>query len=121
MKKTVNSAESINAYKRLADDKADGGDLLGALGLYFTAHRYDPRDLGAIEGIADCYADMGLLELSNKYWFLFLSYAPKDKESVAFEGSDRAGVRVLPRGARVRGGGRGCDLGAHGAEVVSRE
>ena len=85
MKKTVNSAESINAYKRLADDKADGGDLLGALGLYFTAHRYDPRDLGAIEGIADCYADMGLLELSNRFWFEYLSVAPKDRQGVAYE------------------------------------
>ena len=30
MKKVVNLNESVNVYKRLADDKADGGDLLGA-------------------------------------------------------------------------------------------
>ena len=85
MKKVVNLNESVNVYKRLADDKADGGDLLGALGLYFTVLKTDEKNLGAIADVADCYADMGLLELSNRYWFKFLTVCPKDKQGVAYE------------------------------------
>lgn len=85
MKKVVNLTESINIYKRLADDKADGGDLLGALGLYFTVLKTDGKDLNAIADVADCYADMGLLELSNRYWFEYLTVCPKDKQGIAYE------------------------------------
>lgn len=85
MKKVIKRSESINVYKRLADDKADRGDYLDALGLYFTVLKSDGKNLGAIADIADCYADMGLLELSNKYWFRYLTVAPKDKQGVAFE------------------------------------
>ncbi|MBR0189329.1 MAG: hypothetical protein IJQ23_02955 [Clostridia bacterium] len=85
MKKEVNLNDSINIYKRLADDKADGGDLLGALGLYLTVLKTDERDLNAIADVADCYADMGLLELSNRYWFKFLTVCPKDKQGIAYE------------------------------------
>ena len=85
MKKVVDSIESLNVYKRLADEKADAGDFTGALGLYLTVLKTEGKSLNAIADVADCYADMGLLELSNKYWFLYLTYAPKDKESVAYE------------------------------------
>lgn len=85
MKKIVVKDETINVYKRLADEKADAGNLSDALGLYLTVLYADEKDLTAIADVADCYADMGLLELSNKYWFLYLTYAPKDKESIAYE------------------------------------
>ena len=85
MKKVVEKTESLNIYKRLADEKADAGDLAGALGLYFTVLKANDKNLTAIADVADCYADMGLLELSNYYWFLYLTVAPKDKESVAYE------------------------------------
>ena len=85
MKKVVDITESIDIYKRLADDKADGGDLLGALGLYLTVLKTDEKGLNAIADVADCYADMGLLELSNRYWFKFLTVCPKDKQGVAYE------------------------------------
>lgn len=85
MKKVIEQAETINVYKRLADEKADGGDLLGALGLYLTVLKTDEKNLGAIADVADCYADMGLLEFSNRYWFLYLTLCPKDKQGVAFE------------------------------------
>ena len=83
--KTENT-EVLNAYKKLADEKADGGDFLGALGLYYTL--YDAaggKDHNAIADIADCYADMGLLDISNRFWFEYLTVAPKDKKSVAYE------------------------------------
>ncbi|MBP5466789.1 MAG: tetratricopeptide repeat protein, partial [Clostridia bacterium] len=85
MKKEVQKLESVNVYKRLADDKADGGDLLGALGLYLTVLKTDANDYRAIADVADCYTDMGLLELSNRYWFKYLTVCPKDKQGVAYE------------------------------------
>lgn len=85
MKKDIKLNGNINIYKRLADEKADGGDLLGALGLYYTVYRWNDKDFDAIADIADCYADMGLLELSNRFWFLYLIHAPLDKQSVAYE------------------------------------
>lgn len=85
MKKIVEKTESLNFYKKLADEKADAGNLTDALGLYLTVLHTDGKNLTAIADVADCYADMGLLELSNKYWYLYLTCAPKDKESIAFE------------------------------------
>ncbi|MBO4251109.1 MAG: tetratricopeptide repeat protein [Clostridia bacterium] len=84
MNRIVEKAESLTVYKRLADEKADAGDFAGALGLYLTVLKAR-KTLSAIADVADCYADMGLLELSNYYWFLYLTVAPKDKESVAYE------------------------------------
>lgn len=85
MIKTVEKTQSLSAYKKLADLKADKGDFMGALGLYMTALNCDKTDYRALADVADCYADMGLLELSNKYWFKYLAVAPKDKQSAAYE------------------------------------
>ena len=85
MKKVVKKFESVSVYKRLADGKADGGDLLGALGLYLTVLKTDGNNYKAIADVADCYTDMGLLELSNRYWFKYLTVCPKDKQGVAYE------------------------------------
>ena len=82
---TVTEVEkSLGAYKRVADEKADGGDLLGALGLYFTLY-YAEKSPEALADLADCYADMGLLELSNYYWFKYMSVTPQVKHAPAFE------------------------------------
>ena len=85
MRNFIEKTESLNFYKNLADKKADAGSLTDALGLYLTVLHADAKNLTAIADVADCYADMGLLELSNKYWFVFLTVAPRDKESVAYE------------------------------------
>ena len=85
MNKTEKSFDILDTYKRLADEKADKGDLSGALGLYFTVYKDNPNNPEAITDIADCYADMGLLELSNRYWYKYLTVCPKDKQSVAYE------------------------------------
>ena len=85
MRNVVEKTESLNFYKNLADKKADAGSLTDALGLYLTVLKADAKNLTAIADVADCYADMGLLELSNKYWFLYLTVAARDKESIAYE------------------------------------
>lgn len=77
--------QRVKYYKKLADERAENGDLLGALGLYRTVYEFDKTDIRGIIDLADCYADMGLLELSNRYWFKFLNIAPKDRQSMAFE------------------------------------
>lgn len=85
MDKTAKTLDILDTYKRLADEKADSGDLLGALGLYYTVYDKTPFSPDAISDIADCYADMGLLELSNKFWFKYLTVCPKGKQTIAYE------------------------------------
>lgn len=71
-------------YRRLAEAHAERNDFTGALNFLFSAKSLD-NDYQVIMDIADAYADMGLLELSNKYWFIYMDKAPKDKVSVAYE------------------------------------
>ena len=85
MANITQKVQSVTAYKKLADIKADKGDFIGALGLYMTALNCNKNDYTAVADVADCYADMGLLELSNRYWFKYLTVAPKDRQAAAFE------------------------------------
>ena len=70
--------------KKLADARLEKNDYLGALGFLFSSleSKIMPETIMAI---ADVYADMGLLDLSNRYWYKYMFYAPKDKVSVAYE------------------------------------
>lgn len=77
--------KDVALYCALASQRADSGDFEGALRFLFSAKNIEPDNLDVITGFADCYADMGLMELSNKYWFLYLDKAPKDRVSVAYE------------------------------------
>lgn len=77
--------KNVSRYRRLADERSEKEDFLGALRFLRSARSIDPNDLGVIMDIADAYADAGLLELSNRYWFLYLDSAPKDKVTVAYE------------------------------------
>jgi len=71
-------------YRKLAEVRAEKNDFSGALNFLFSAKSVS-NDYQVIMDIADAYADMGLLELSNKYWFMYMDKAPKDKVSVAYE------------------------------------
>ncbi len=71
-------------YLRLAESAADGGRLVDALGLYLSA--LEKRfSLETLADIGDIYADMGIYELSNKYWFKYMEAAPAEKVGVAAE------------------------------------
>lgn len=85
MDKVLQFEKDASKYCEIANARADSGDFEGALRFLFSAKSIDKDDVGVLMDIADCYADMGLLELSNKYWFKFLNVAPKDKVSVAYE------------------------------------
>ena len=77
--------KNIERFRTLADERAEKEDFLGALKFLLSARNIDPENLGIISDIADLYADTGLLELSNKFWFLYLNKAPKEKRALAYE------------------------------------
>lgn len=76
--------KEIDRYLDLADKKAEQGDLTASLGFLFCAlkNEYSHKVLARI---ADVYGDMGIISLSNAYWFKFLSVCPEDKQTIAHE------------------------------------
>jgi len=75
---------SVSRYRDMASAKLGNGDYAGALSLLFTALK-SQNDVEVYADIADVYAEMGLYEMSNQYWFLFLDKAPKSKRSIAYK------------------------------------
>ena len=84
MAKVLQIENSIERYKRLADARVEKEDYLGALSFLFCAEKQGP-DNQVLMRIADVYANMNNLELSNKYWFKYMHFAPQDKVSVSYE------------------------------------
>lgn len=84
-KNVVNFEPTVNTYISLADKCSDKGDFSAALGYLFEAEKISPDSPDVLSSIADAYADLDMLELSNQYWFYYIDRAPKDKQSVAFE------------------------------------
>lgn len=71
-------------YGKLIDEKADNGDFIGALSMAFSSLKNE-FSFDTLADIADIYADMGEYELSDEYWYKYLSCAPEDKKSIAYE------------------------------------
>ncbi len=84
MGKVLNFVIDQNRYRNLAEKHAEKGDFFGALGFLFSA-RSVSENYQVIMDIAYLYSDMGLYDLSNKFWFLYIDKAPKDKISIAYE------------------------------------
>ncbi len=82
--KIIQFDNSVATYKKVAQRKAEEGEYEKALGLFFSIKNWE-KDSDVLMGVADVYADMGLLELSNRCWFKYLDVAPLDNRSVAFE------------------------------------
>ncbi len=76
--------KNVNRYRKKADGYADKGSFMRTLAFLNSAKSMD-CNIDVLADLADAYADMGLLELSNKYWFKFMDKAPKDKISTAYE------------------------------------
>ena len=76
--------KSAERYLKIAEERAEREDFSGALSFLFCAEKLSPT-YEVFYRIADVYGALGMLEHSNKYWFKFLSSAPKDKRTVAFE------------------------------------
>ncbi len=83
--KILKTDDSIERLQRLANARVEKGDHIGALGFLFRARAIDENNLDVIMDVADVYSDMELYELSNKFWYIYLSKAPEDKVSVAYE------------------------------------
>lgn len=75
---------SIERYKSVAEKKAELGEYEKTLGLLFAIPDYDKK-AEIVMDIAYAYADMGLLELSNRYWYKYIDLSSSDKLSVAYE------------------------------------
>lgn len=71
-------------YRKLARERNEAGDYIGALSCLFSAMEVAPESLDVIMDIADTYADMNLWELSNKYWYIYLDRVPEKKAGVAY-------------------------------------
>ena len=84
MEKVLQFTNGIDRYLSLADKKVQEGDLFGALGfLYAAESKGGAPDVW--QDIADVFSEMGLYELSNRYWFKYLSAVPKEKSGIALE------------------------------------
>ncbi len=71
--------DGLGMYYEKAMQKYDDGDFVGCLELLFTAREllddpYCEDDLTLLLEIADTYAEMGLFDESNKYYFILTQY-----------------------------------------------
>ncbi len=82
--KVLQLDKSFNRYIRLASSHIEKDDLQGALNFLLDAERFSSEP-EVLARIADVYADMGLLELSNQYWFKYMHSAPKERVKDAYE------------------------------------
>ena len=73
-----------SVIKPIVEKKVKKGDLLGALSLLRSSLRHE-FSLEVVGDIAELYSEMEQYELSNKWWFYYLSQAPKEKKGRAFE------------------------------------
>lgn len=82
--KIIEFKKNAGIYRKLAEEKIERGDYISALGFLFEAKKAEPDSLEVLIAIADAYADMDLLELSNQYWYYYLDKAPASRRSMAY-------------------------------------
>lgn len=82
--KVIQFNPDIERYRKLARQKLEQDKLYDALGFLFSALKIG-ETYELFGDIANVYSEMGLLELSNKYWFYYLDRCPKEKVTVAYE------------------------------------
>lgn len=82
--KIIQFTDSAERYKILAENKAEKGDFVSSLGYLFSSLKIEySHDI--LSMIAETYSDMGLLSLSNAYWFKYLACCPTNKMTTAYE------------------------------------
>ena len=84
MDKVILFEKNALRYRKLAEECVEKEDFSRALEFLLSAKSLS-QNLDVIMDLADLYAYMNLLELSNKYWFIYMDKAPKDKVSIAYE------------------------------------
>ena len=83
--KIINFPKDGNRYRNIAERLNQEGKPLEALGFLFTALKNEPKNSEVVADIADTYADMGLSDFSNKYWFKYIDLNNEDKISHVYE------------------------------------
>lgn len=76
--------KDTDRYIKKAEECIANEDFTGALGFLYSALSVEKTPL-ILSKIADTYCDIGVFELSNKFWFHYMDIAPKDQVSVAYE------------------------------------
>ena len=84
MDKVLLFDKSEERYIKLADKRMAEKDYVGALALLFSAMEKS-SNCEIYKKIAQIYSEIEQYELSNKYWFKFMYFAPKDKVSSCYE------------------------------------
>ena len=82
--KILTFPQEAKVYNKIAEKKAEQGDYVSSLGFLFSSLEKD-YNLATLQQIAESYEEMGLLSLSNAYWFKYLSTCPENKASLAYE------------------------------------
>lgn len=83
--KVIKFQPNEKTYLNIAEKYSESGDYVTALGYLYEAKRLNEYSYEVLAAIADAYADLDLLELSNQFWIYYMDCAPKDKKSVAYE------------------------------------
>ncbi len=85
MSKVLLFDKSEDRYLKLADKRIEEKDYVGALVLLFSAMEKS-TNCEIYKRIAEIYSEIGQNELSNKFWFKYMFFAPKDKVVNCYEG-----------------------------------
>ncbi len=83
-RKIIKFDDNYFRLRKLAEQKADSGDYISALSLSYASLRKN-FSVETYLDIADIYAEMELYELSNKFYFEYMSKTPKEKWPIAYE------------------------------------
>ena len=84
MAKVLQFDNSIQRYIKLSDKKMEEGDLVTAISYCFSAYSKE-QSPEVLERIAKIYAEMGLYELSNEYWFNYLDKTEETDDTAPLE------------------------------------
>ncbi len=82
--KILSFNNSAEVYRKITEKRVEKEDLEGALICALSGLEKKVTAEG-LEDVATLYADLGIFALSNRYWFKYLSKAPKEKQGFAFE------------------------------------
>lgn len=75
---------SVERYRKLTEERAKNDDLTGALSIALAGLK-KKITLDGLFDVATIYSDLGLFSLSNRYWFSYLSRAPKERLGACYE------------------------------------
>ena len=76
--------DNLNLYLKKANERAAKEDYVSALAFCFSALSLS-RTPEVYKTLAEIYSDMGLYELSNKYWYFYLDKTPEKQSGNAYE------------------------------------